>query len=78
MVTIGEPVEGREGGIGRMGLTYTHYRVKQTINKNLPYGTGKSTQYFVITYIRKRTDIFIRIAESLCCTPETQHSTVLQ
>ena len=32
--------------------TYTLY-VKQMINKDLLYGTGNSTQYFVMTYVGK-------------------------
>ena len=42
------------------------------------YSTGNSTQYFVITYkgkeSEKKTDIYVCITESLCCTPETNTS----
>ena len=53
MVTIGETTAG-EGRIGTVEITYTHYRVKQMINENLPQSTGKSTQQFVITYMGKK------------------------
>ena len=43
MVTIGETVV-EEGEIGRVGIPYTHYFIKEMINKNLLYSTGKSTQ----------------------------------
>ena len=42
MVTKGESLGG--GGIGRVGLTYTHDCIKQIIKKNLVYSTGESTQ----------------------------------
>ena len=32
---------GGEGGTGRMGISYTHYCIKQIINKNLLYSEGK-------------------------------------
>ena len=40
------------------------------IKKDLPYSTGNYTQYFVITYKGKESEKDY-IAESLCCTPET-------
>ena len=43
-----------EGGIKRMGITYTDYCIKEMINKNLLYSSGKSTQQFVITYTGKK------------------------
>ena len=42
-----------EGGIERMGITFTYYSIKQVISKNLLYSTGKS-QYFVIIYMGKK------------------------
>ena len=50
-------------------------------NKNLPYSTGNSTQYFVSTYKgkkseKKKRDIYVCITESLCYTSET--NTILQ
>ena len=44
MVTTGETIGGGKGKSGTMGVTHTHYRIKQMINKNLLYSTGKSTQ----------------------------------
>ena len=45
------------------------------LDKNLLYSTGDSTQYSVMTYVRKeskkRVDICICITGSLCCTPQT-------
>ena len=40
------------------------------------YSTGNSTQYSVITYMGKETEkewiyVYVCIAESLYCTPET-------
>ena len=53
MVTKGETVEW--GGINQeLGVnTHTLLYIKQILNKDLLYSTGKSTQYSVITYIRK-------------------------
>ena len=48
--------------------------IKYTINKNLLYSTGHSTQYLVITYMGKESEkewiYVIRITESLCCIAE--------
>ena len=64
---------GAGGGIGMVGITYTHYCIKQMVNENILYSTGKSTQQCVVTYMGKKKgmDIFICITDSLCCTPET-------
>ena len=41
-------------------------------NKDLLYSTGKSTQQFAITCMKKRVDIyFIYTTDPLCCTTET-------
>ena len=51
------------------------------INKDLLYSTRTSTQYSVITYMRKESGRVDKcITESLCCIPETQHciSIILQ
>ena len=42
-------------------------------NKVLLYSIGNYTQYYVITYKGKESlkNVYIRITESLCCTPET-------
>ena len=48
---------GNHGGNGRnrrIGITYTYYYIKQMINKNLLYSTGKSNQQFSIIYTRKK------------------------
>ena len=49
--------------------------IKQINNKDLPYSTGKPTQYFVITYMgkesEKRTNICMCKTDSLCRTPKT-------
>ena len=34
----------RRGGIGRMGVIFTHYCIGYMINRNLLYSSGKSTQ----------------------------------
>ena len=52
-------------------ITHTHYCAKYVINKKLLYSTGRSAQWFVITYQGKRIDIFTCVTDSLCCTPET-------
>ena len=53
---------------------HIHTTVYKIDNKNLLYSTGNSTQYSVITYMEKesgeRKGRYIRITESLCCTPE--------
>ena len=59
MVTIGETT-GEEGRIGRLGITYTHYCIKEIINKNLLYSTGKSTQS-VITNMGKKEWIYLNV-----------------
>ena len=52
MVTTGKNHCG-ERGIGSVGITYTHYCIKEMINENLR-STGKSTQKFVITIMGKK------------------------
>ena len=54
-----------------MGVTYTHYCVEQVIYRNLLYSTGKSAQWFAVTYMGKRMDMYTCMADSLCCAPET-------
>ena len=53
--------------------THTLLYVRQIKNKDLLYSTGNSTQYSVITYMRKESKkrMNICVTESLCCTPET-------
>ena len=48
----------KQGGINQeVGIdTYTLLYVKQVINKDLLYSTGKYTQYFVITYKGKESE----------------------
>ena len=41
------------------------------MNKNLLYSTRNSTQYSVMTYMRKEKDRCMCITDSLCCTTET-------
>ena len=63
MVTKGETWRGeinQELGMNKHTLLY----IRQITNKDLLYSTGNSTQYSVITYIRKES-------ESLCGAPET-------
>ena len=71
MVTKGEGGVNKEFGINRYTLLY----VKQMNNKDLLYSTGHYIQYLVITYSGKEYEkhiyIYICITESLCCTPET-------
>ena len=56
MVTEGETWWGAINQKLRMNIhTRTAY-VRQTINKDLLYSTGKSTQYSVITYMRKESE----------------------
>ena len=46
------------GGINQeFGINiYTLLYIKQIINRDLLYSTGKSTQYFVITYMGKESE----------------------
>ena len=53
------------------GNIYTHCCIKWMINENLLTSTEKSTQWFLITYMGKRMDIFIFMTDSLCHIPET-------
>ena len=48
---------GKGGGINQeVGINiYTLLYTKQIINKDLLYSTGNSTQYSVITYMRKES-----------------------
>lgn len=39
-----------------LGLTYTHTRIKQIINKDLPYSTENSTQQSVVTSTGKESE----------------------
>ena len=52
MVTKGETVGG--GIIYEDGINI--YILQKTDNKDLPYSTGKSTQYSVITYMGKKNE----------------------
>ena len=61
-------------GRGKSGAwdEHTHTTTYKITNKDLLCSTGNSTQYSVITYMKKeRMNICICITESLCCTPET-------
>ena len=77
MVTKGE--RGVDRGIYQeVGINiYTLLYIKQITNKDLLYGTGNYTQYFVITCKSKESekDMYVCVGvyktESLCCTPET-------
>ena len=44
-----------EGGIGGLGMTYTHDCMKQLINENLLYSTGESTRP---TWEKKNGDVY--------------------
>lgn len=47
--------------------------IKYIAIKALWYSTGIYIQYFVISYKGKeseKTDTYVYVAESLCCTPE--------
>ena len=69
MVTKGEMLGG--GIKQKLGINiHTLLYIKQITNKDLLYSTGNSTQYSVITYMRKESEK-VYITESLCCTPET-------
>ena len=61
-----------EGGINQeVGINiYTLLYIKQTINKDLLYSTGNSSQQSEITYMRKESEKEY-ICKSLCCIPET-------
>ena len=50
--------KGGQGGINsEFGINiYTLLYIKQIINKDLLYSTGKSTQYSVITYMGKESE----------------------
>ena len=53
---------------------HTLLHVRQRASKDLLCSTGHSTQYSVITYVRKESKKINKcayITESLCCTPET-------
>ena len=52
MVTKGETVGG--GIIYEDGINI--YILQKITNKDLPYSTGKSTQYSVITYMGKKNE----------------------
>ena len=71
---------GKDGEINwEIGIDrYTLLYIKQVTNKDLPYSTGKSTQYSVMTYMRKESKeewiyayLRIFITDSLYCTAET-------
>ena len=59
-----------------LGL-HIHITTYKIIYKDILYSTENSTQYSVITHMGKESEkrniyIYIyKIAESLCCTPET-------
>ena len=68
-----------EIGIDIYALLY----IKQITNKNLLYSTGNSTQYSVMAYMgkeskKKRMDVCICITDSLCCTPETKTTLLIE
>ena len=53
-------------------VIYTLLYIKQVTGKNLPYRTGNSTQYSVITYMGKAfLKSGICITDPFCCTAET-------
>ena len=53
--------KGKRGGGGinwEFGINiHTLLYIKQKINKDILYSTGNSTQYSVITYVRKESEI---------------------
>ena len=52
--------------------TYILLYIRQIINQELLYSTENSTQFSVVTYMRKEfKKEGIYVTESLCCTPET-------
>jgi len=57
----------------------TLLHIKQANNKDLPYSTGNFSCIgsLVITHPGKESakeQIYIRVTESLCCTPETNNT----
>ena len=62
----------------KLTYTHTHTHTHYIVNKDLLYGTGNYTQYFVIPYKvnesgkKKKKDMYVCLTESLCCTPETE------
>ena len=69
----GQMGAGRKGlgfGIGMCPLLYMEW----IVSGNLVYSTGHSTQYFLMSYIRKesekRMEMCTCITKSLCCTAE--------
>ena len=52
---------------------YTLLYIKWVTNKDLLYSTGNYTQYFIITYVGKESEIEIHryVTESLCCILKT-------
>ena len=45
--------------------------IRPTVNEDLPYNTGNSTQCAVVTcagWATKREDTRVHVADSLCCT----------
>ena len=62
-------VINQEAGIN----TYILLHIKEITDKVLLYSTGNYTQYFIIAYKGKESeiDIYACITESLCCTLET-------
>ena len=80
---VGKKTYGYQVGRGWGGINWeiridihTLLYIKFITNKNLLYSTGDSTQYSVMTYVRKeskkRVNICMCITDSLCCTPETK------
>ena len=67
-------IYGYHGGKERDKLGVWDWHIYTAIskitNKDILYSTGKSAQYYVISWIWKRIDKHICITESLC-TPET-------
>ena len=71
---LGEECE--EGIVREFGMDlYTLLYLKWIINKDLLTSTGNSAQYYVAAWMRGecggKMDIYILMAESLCCPPET-------
>ena len=54
---------------------HTLLYLKWIINKDLLYSTGNSAQYYVAAWMGGefggKMDTYIRMAESLCCPPES-------
>ena len=80
--------KGRWGELGVGTGIHTLLCIKHITNENLPHGTANSTQFSVVTLMRRQSKkvrtlyiyiyihTYIYMADSLCCTAQT--NTTLQ